>query len=128
MAIFKIDGKDVEIIPGVNVLQTAIKNDVYVPHYCYHPGLSAPANCRMCLVEVEVSGRRSLVPSCTAMPIENMIVETQSEGVKKNQNAIMEFLLINHPLDCPVCDQAGECELQNYSYEFGPDRSRFFEA
>ena len=127
MATFTIDGKEIEIVPGKNVLQTAVENDVYIPHYCYHPGLSAPANCRMCLVEVEAGGRKGMAPSCTAMPAEGMVVDTQSDEVKRNQNAVMEFLLINHPLDCPVCDQAGECELQNYSYSYGPDRSRFLD-
>ena len=121
MATFTIDDKEIEIVPGKNLLQTAVENDVYIPHYCYHPGLSAPANCRMCLVEIEAGGRRGMAPSCTAMPAEGMVVDTQSEEVKRNQNAVMEFLLINHPLDCPVCDQAGECELQNYSYTYGPD-------
>ncbi len=127
MSTFSIDGSEIEIVPGKNVLQTAIDNGIYVPHYCYHPGLSAPANCRMCLVEMEVGGRRSLGPSCSAMPAEGMVVDTQSDVVKENQNAVMEFLLVNHPLDCPVCDQSGECELQDYSYTYGSDRSRFHE-
>lgn len=127
MSTFSIDGSEIEIVPGKNVLQTAIDNGIYVPHYCYHPGLSAPANCRMCLVEMEVGGRRSLGPSCSAMPAEGMVVDTQSDVVKENQNAVMEFLLVNHPLDCPVCDQSGECELQDYSYTYGTDRSRFHE-
>lgn len=127
MSTFTIDGSEIEIVPGKNVLQTAIDNGIYVPHYCYHPGLSAPANCRMCLVEMEVGGRRSLGPSCSAMPAEGMVVDTQSDVVKENQNAVMEFLLVNHPLDCPVCDQSGECELQDYSYTYGSDRSRYHE-
>ena len=127
MATFTIDGSEIEIVPGKNVLQTAIDNGIYVPHYCYHPGLSAPANCRMCLVEMDVGGRRSLGPSCSAMPADGMVVDTQSDVVKENQNAVMEFLLVNHPLDCPVCDQSGECELQDYSYTYGSDRSRYHE-
>ena len=127
MATFTIDDKEIEIVAGENVLKTALANDIYIPHYCYHPGLSAPANCRMCLVEIEMGGRRGLMPACTAMPAEGMIVETQTEGVKSNQRAVMEFLLANHPLDCPVCDQAGECGLQDYSYSYGADRSRFRE-
>ncbi len=127
MPTFTIDGSEIEIVPGKNVLQTAIDNGIYVPHYCYHPGLSAPANCRMCLVEMEVGGRSSLGPSCSAMPAEGMVVDTQSDVVKENQNAVMEFLLVNHPLDCPVCDQSGECELQDYSYTYGSDRSRYHE-
>ena len=127
MSTFTIDGSEIEIVPGKNVLQTAIDNGIFVPHYCYHPGLSAPANCRMCLVEMEVGGRSSLGPSCSAMPAEGMVVDTQSDVVKENQDAVMEFLLVNHPLDCPVCDQSGECELQDYSYTYGSDRSRYHE-
>ncbi len=127
MATFTIDGKEIEMVPGKDVLKAALDNGIYIPHYCYHPGLSAPANCRMCLVEIEAGGRRGLMPSCTAMPAEGMVVETQTEVVKESQNAVMEFLLINHPLDCPVCDQSGECDLQDYSYTYGPDRSRFHE-
>lgn len=127
MATFTIDGKEIEAVPGKDVLKAALDQGIYIPHYCYHPGLSAPANCRMCLVEIEAGGRRGLMPACTAMPAEGMVVETQTEVVKQSQNAVMEFLLINHPLDCPVCDQAGECDLQDYSYTYGPDRSRFHE-
>ena len=128
MATFTIDDKEVEVVPGRNVLMMALDQGIHIPHYCYHPGLSAPANCRMCLVEIEANGRRGLLPSCTAMPTEGMVVETQSELVKETHKAVMEFLLINHPLDCPVCDQAGECHLQDYSYSHGPGESRFFEA
>ncbi|HAA77568.1 TPA: ferredoxin [Candidatus Latescibacteria bacterium] len=127
MPTFTLNGQEVEITPGRNVLQTADDRGVHIPHYCYHKGLSAPANCRMCLVEIEMGGRRGLMPSCTAMPAEGMIVDTETDAVKHNQEAIMEFLLVNHPLDCPVCDQAGECELQNYSFSHGPDASRFME-
>ncbi len=127
MPTFTIDGQEIEIEQGKNVLQIAADYGVTIPHYCYHPGLSAPANCRMCLVEIEVGGRRGMLPSCTAMPAEGMVVDTQSDAVKENQNATMEFLLINHPLDCPVCDQAGECELQDYSYTYGADHSRYHE-
>ena len=127
MATFTINGGEIEIVPGKNLLQTAIDSGIYIPHYCYHPALSAPGNCRMCMVEVEMGGRRSLVTSCTTMPAEGMVVETGTEVVKKHQHAIMEFLLVNHPLDCPVCDQAGECELQNYSYTYGAGGSRFQE-
>ena len=84
MATFTINDQEVEIVPGKNVLQTAIENDIHLPHYCYHSGLSAPANCRMCLVEIEVGGRKALTPSCTAMPAEGMIVDTQSELVKRD--------------------------------------------
>ena len=127
MPTFTLNGQEVEIQPARNVLQTADDQGVHIPHYCYHKGLSAPANCRMCLVEIEMGGRRGLMPSCTAMPAEGMIVDTETDAVKHNQEAIMEFLLVNHPLDCPVCDQSGECELQNYSFSHGSDSSRFME-
>lgn len=127
MPTFTINGQEVEIQPGRNVLQIAADHGVEIPHYCYHPGLTAPANCRMCLVEIEMGGRRGMMPSCTQMPAEGMIVDTETDAVKANQNAVMEFLLINHPLDCPVCDQAGECELQDYSYTYGADHSRYHE-
>lgn len=127
MPTFTLNGQEIEITPGRNVLQTAGDHGVHIPHYCYHQGLSAPANCRMCLVEIEMGGRRGMMPSCTAMPAEGMIVDTETDVVKNNQEAIMEFLLINHPLDCPVCDQAGECELQDYSFTYGPGASRFME-
>jgi NADH-quinone oxidoreductase subunit G len=127
MPTFILNGQEAEITPGRNVLQMAQDNGVHIPHYCYHQGLSAPANCRMCLVEIEMGGRRGLAPSCTAIPAEGMIVDTETDAVKDNQEAIMEFLLINHPLDCPVCDQSGECELQNYSFSHGPGASRFME-
>ena len=127
MPTFTLDGQEVEIEPGKNVLQIAADHGVTIPHYCYHPGLTAPANCRMCLVEIEMGGRRGMMPGCTQMPAEGMIVDTQTDAVKANQNATMEFLLINHPLDCPVCDQAGECELQDYSYTYGADHSRYHE-
>lgn len=127
MATFTLDGQEVEITEGRDLIQTAADHGVHIPHYCYHPGLSAPANCRMCLVEIEAGGRKGLVPACTNRPAEGMVVDTQSELVKKNQNAVMEFLLVNHPLDCPICDQSGECDLQDYSFTYGPESSRFYE-
>lgn len=127
MATFKIDGNEIEIVPGRDLIRTASDHGIYIPHYCYHPGLTAPANCRMCLVEIETGGRKGLVPACTTRPGEGMSVDTQSAVVKRNQAAVMEFLLINHPLDCPVCDQAGECDLQDYSFTYGPEGSRFHE-
>jgi len=127
MATFTLDGKEIEITEGQGLIQAAQDQDVHIPHYCYHPGLTAPANCRMCLVEIESGGRKGLVPACTSRPSEGMVVDTQSEVVKKNQEAVMEFLLINHPLDCPICDQSGECGLQDYSFTYGPESSRFFE-
>ena len=96
-----------------------------LPHYCYHPGLSIPASCRICLVEVE--GLPKLVPSCQTPIRDGMVVHANSTKAIANQKQVMEYLLINHPLDCPVCDQAGECLLQDYSYEYGRSQSRFEE-
>jgi NADH-quinone oxidoreductase subunit G len=96
-----------------------------LPHYCYHPGLSIPASCRICLVEVE--GLPKLVPSCQTPIRDGMVVHANSSKAIANQKQVMEYLLINHPLDCPVCDQAGECLLQDYSYQYGRSQSRFEE-
>lgn len=100
-------------------------NGIDVPHYCYHPGLSIPASCRICLVEVE--GVPKLVPACQTPVRDGMVVHTRSTKAVANQKQVMEYLLINHPLDCPVCDQAGECLLQDYSYQYGRSQSRFEE-
>lgn len=123
---FTLDGKSIEFTNQKSILQAAIDAGVEVPHYCYHPGLSAPASCRICLVEVE--GIPKLVPSCYTPPRDGMVVynRTSTKAVA-NQKQVMEYLLINHPLDCPVCDKAGECLLQDYSYGYGRSESRFEE-
>lgn len=120
-----VDGKNIACQDKQTILQACIDAGIMVPHYCYHPGLSIPASCRICLVEVE--GLPKLVPSCQTPIRDGMVVHTQSSKAIANQKAVMEFLLINHPLDCPVCDQAGECYLQDYSYEYGRTVSRFEE-
>jgi NADH-quinone oxidoreductase subunit G len=107
------------------ILQACNDAGLAVPQYCYHPGLSIPASCRICLVEVE--GLPKLVPSCQTPIRDGMVVHSRSTKAIANQKQVMEYLLINHPLDCPVCDQAGECFLQDYSYEFGRSQSRFEE-
>ena len=107
------------------VLQACQDAGISLPHYCYHPGLSIPASCRICLVEVE--GLPKMVPSCQTPVRDGMVVHTTSPKAIANQKQVMEYLLINHPLDCPVCDQAGECLLQDYSYEYGRSQSRFEE-
>ncbi len=122
-----------EFTKGQTILQVALANGVEVPHYCYHDSLSIPANCRICLGEIwqtnpksgklESSGRLS--PTCHTHCAEGMVVYTDSAKAKANQEAVMEYLLINHPVDCPVCDQAGECSLQDYSYQYGKGESRF---
>ena len=103
------------------VLQACNDAGIAIPQYCYHPGLSIPASCRICLVEVE--GIPKLVPSCQTPVRDGMVVHSKSPKAVANQKQVMEYLLINHPLDCPVCDQAGECYLQDYSYEYGRSQS-----
>jgi NADH-quinone oxidoreductase subunit G len=120
-----VDGKSIEAKQGQMVLQACLDAGMVLPHYCYHPGLSIPASCRICLVEVE--GLPKLVPSCQTQIRDGMVVHSQSTKAVANQKQVMEYLLINHPLDCPVCDQAGECSLQDYSYEYGRSQSRFEE-
>ncbi|MEO5365125.1 MAG: NADH-quinone oxidoreductase subunit NuoG [Magnetococcus sp. WYHC-3] len=121
-----IDGKEIDVKPGATIMEAARKLGVPIPHFCYHPKLSIAGNCRMCLVEVEKTPRP--VVSC-AMPVsEGMVVKTQSDMVREARRGIMEFLLINHPLDCPVCDQGGECDLQDFAMKYGPDRARFHET
>jgi NADH-quinone oxidoreductase subunit G len=107
------------------ILQACLDAGMPLPHYCYHPGLSIPASCRICLVEVE--GLPKLVPSCQTPVRDGMVVHSTSPKSIANQKQVMEYLLINHPLDCPVCDQAGECYLQDYSYQYGRSQSRFEE-
>ena len=120
-----VDGKTIDAKDRQMILQACLDAGMPLPHYCYHPGLSIPASCRICLVEVE--GIPKLVPSCQTPIRDGMVVHTNSTKAVANQKAVMEFLLINHPLDCPVCDQAGECLLQDYSYEYGRSQSRFEE-
>jgi len=120
-----LDGKPVECKDRQMILQACLDAGHELPRYCYHPGLSIPANCRICLVEVE--GIPKLVPSCQTPVRDGMVVHSRSPKAVANQKQVMEYLLINHPLDCPVCDQAGECTLQDYSYEYGRSQSRFQE-
>jgi NADH-quinone oxidoreductase subunit G len=120
-----VDGSIIECKDKQMILQACLDAGLPMPYYCYHPGLSIPASCRICLVEVE--GIPKLVPSCQTPVRDGMTVYTKSTKAIANQKAVMEYLLINHPLDCPVCDQAGECLLQDYSYQFGRSQSRFEE-
>ncbi len=120
-----VDGKTIDAKDKQMILQACNDSGIPVPQYCYHPGLSIPASCRICLVEVE--GLPKLVPSCQTPIRDGMVVHTKSTKAIANQKQVMEYLLINHPLDCPVCDQAGECSLQDYSYEYGRSQSRFEE-
>ncbi|HEX6849779.1 MAG TPA: 2Fe-2S iron-sulfur cluster-binding protein [Candidatus Polarisedimenticolaceae bacterium] len=120
-----IDGKEIEVAAGTTILQAALSEGSEIPHYCWHEGLSVAGNCRMCLVEVEKAPK--LVIGCYTPVADGMVVHTQSEKVKQARAAMMEFFLINHPLDCPICDQAGECKLQDYAVEHGTGVSRYTE-
>jgi len=121
----EIDGRKVEVSPGSMVMDAAAKLDIYVPHFCYHKKLSIAANCRMCLVEVEKAPKA--LPACATPVTQGMIVRTASDKAKQAQKAVMEFLLINHPLDCPICDQGGECQLQDLAVGYGGSASRYDE-
>lgn len=122
----EIDGKKIKAEQGKMIIQVADEAGIYIPRFCYHKKLSIAANCRMCLVEVEKS--RKPLPACATPVAEGMKVLTKSDATKKFQKTVMEFLLINHPLDCPICDQGGECELQDLAMGYGKDVSRFTEG
>jgi len=121
----QIDGRKVEVLEGSTVMDAAAKLDIYVPHFCYHKKLSIAANCRMCLVEVEKAPKP--LPACATPVTQGMVVRTESERAKQAQKGVMEFLLINHPLDCPICDQGGECQLQDLAVGYGGSSSRYDE-
>jgi NADH-quinone oxidoreductase subunit G len=121
----EIDGKPVEAERGSTVMDAANSLGVYIPHFCYHKKLSIAANCRMCLVEIEKAPKP--MPACATPVAEGMKVHTHSEMAVKAQKGVMEFLLINHPLDCPICDQGGECELQDLAVGYGGSASRYRE-
>ncbi|MFZ1712621.1 MAG: NADH-quinone oxidoreductase subunit NuoG, partial [Nitrosomonas sp.] len=122
----EIDGKEVVVPKGSSVMDAAKQIGVYIPHFCYHKKLSIAANCRMCLVEVEKAPKP--LPACATPAIEGMKVSTHSQQAIKAQKGVMEFLLINHPLDCPICDQGGECQLQDLAVGYGASESRYQEA
>ena len=121
----EIDGREVEVQHGATVMDAATKLGIYVPHFCYHKKLSIAANCRMCLVEVEKAPKP--LPACATPVTDGMKVQTHSANARKAQNGVMEFLLINHPLDCPICDQGGECQLQDLAVGYGGSASRYQE-
>ena len=121
----EIDGKKVRTRSGATIMQAAAEAGATVPHFCYHPKLSIAANCRMCLVEVEKSPKP--LPACATAALDGMVVRTNSQKAKAAQNSVMEFLLINHPLDCPICDQGGECQLQDLAVGYGVSKSRYQE-
>src|SRR5215211_9516112 len=120
-----IDGQELEVAPGTTILQACHQAGVEIPHFCYHERLMIAGNCRMCLGEVERSPKP--VASC-AMPVaDGNVILTQSEKARKARHGVMEMLLINHPLDCPICDQGGECDLQDQAMAYGFDRGRYDE-
>ena len=121
----QLDGKAVSVAPGSMVMHAADAAGVYVPHFCYHKKLSIAANCRMCLVDIEKAPKP--MPACATPVTQGMVVHTKSEKALKAQQAVMEFLLINHPLDCPICDQGGECQLQDLAVGYGASASRYNE-
>jgi NADH-quinone oxidoreductase subunit G len=117
-----IDGRPVTVEKGKTVLQAAIESGISVPYYCYHPGIGIDGSCRVCIVKIEKMPK--LQTSCSTVCAEGMIVSTRTPEVVEARAGVFEFLLVNHPLDCPVCDKGGECPLQDFSYAFGPDQSR----
>jgi NADH-quinone oxidoreductase subunit G len=124
-----IDGTEYRAAKGESIIKVADDHGIDIPRFCYHPKLTAPANCRMCLVDVEMNGKPAPkpLPACITAIGDGMVVRTESERAVKAQRGVMEFLLINHPLDCPICDQGGECELQDLALGYGRGISRFTE-
>ena len=118
----EIDGREITVEDGLNIIQAAERLDIEVPHYCYHPGLSISGNCRMCLVEIEKMPKLQI--ACNTRVNDGMVIHTTSPKVKAAQSAVLEFILINHPVDCPICDQAGECKLQDYYMDYGAYKSQ----
>jgi len=125
MVEIELDGKKIDIVEGSMIMHAAEKAGTYIPHFCYHKKLSIAANCRMCLVDVEKAPKP--MPACATPVTQGMIVRTKSEKAIKAQQSVMEFLLINHPLDCPICDQGGECQLQDLAVGYGGSTSRYEE-
>ena len=122
MVTLTIEGREVQVPAGTSILEAAKLAGVLVPHYCYHPGLPVAGVCRMCLVEVEKAPK--LAPACATAVAEGQVVHVHSEKSLKARQGVLELLLINHPLDCPICDQAGECELQDYTFREGRSQGR----
>lgn len=121
---FTVDGKEVVAKPGTNMVDAAKTVGVDIPYFCYHPRLSVAANCRMCMVESSMAPPGKLVPACQTAIAEGMVVKTKTEKVTAQQKMVMEFLLLNHPVDCAICDQAGECKLQDYYMRHDAEPSR----
>ena len=124
---FTVDGKQLEGKQGQLLIEACEDSGIHIPRFCWHKRLDPVGMCRMCLVEIDTPRGKALVPSCTTQVSEELSVETESDTVKKAQEGVLEFLLINHPLDCPICDKAGECPLQDQTMAYGPGESRFIE-
>ncbi len=122
MVNIKINNIELQVEEGTTVLQAASKNGIYIPHFCYHPALSIAGNCRMCLVEVK--GAPKPLTACSTVVSDGMEVFTESDVVKKARKGVLEFILLDHPVDCPICDKSGECVLQDYHFDYGTDKSR----
>ncbi|RME83469.1 MAG: NADH dehydrogenase (quinone) subunit G, partial [Zetaproteobacteria bacterium] len=125
MTTLYIDDREITVPAGTTILEACRMHGIKVPYFCYHPELSVAANCRMCLVEVE--GWNKPAASCCTPVQEGMRVRTNSPSIVEDRKMVMEYLLLHHPLDCPVCDQGGHCKLQDYAVEYGPDRGRYRE-
>ncbi len=125
MPILTVNGKQIEFKQGQTVIEAAKDAGITIPHFCWHPSLSVSGNCRVCLVEIEKMPKLAI--ACSTFATDGMVVQTHSPKTLEARNAVMEFLLINHPLDCPICDEAGECKLQEYAYANGKGESRFEE-
>ena len=122
-----VNGNQIESAPDKLLIEACEDSGIHIPRFCWHKRLDPVGMCRMCLVEIETPRGKMLVPSCTTEVTDEMVVDTESEVVKKAQEGVLEFLLINHPLDCPICDKAGECPLQDQTMAYGPGESRFVE-
>ncbi|MBA3403654.1 MAG: (2Fe-2S)-binding protein, partial [Gemmatimonadaceae bacterium] len=118
-----IEGRPVSVPEGTSILEAAKTAGILIPHYCYHPSLPIPGVCRMCLVEVEKAPK--LAPSCATSVAEGQVVHVHNDRALEARKGVLEFLLINHPLDCPICDQSGECELQDFTFQEGRSDSRY---
>ena len=126
MPTFILDGKELDFTQGQTIIEAAKIAGIEIPHFCWHPSLSVSGNCRICLVEVEKAPKGMI--ACATQITDGMVVHTDSPKAIQMRNAVMEFLLINHPLDCPICDEAGECKLQDYAYKYSIGKSRFDET
>ena len=122
---FILDGKEIQFIQGQTIIEAAAKVGIDIPHFCWHPSLTVSGNCRVCLVEIEKMPKLAI--ACSTLASDGMVVNTNSVKALSARNAVMEFLLINHPLDCPICDEAGECKLQDYAFDHSVGESRFVE-